>query len=267
MSRHLPHPGVLGKPLLSSKSPVAQACSSALPCQVLSASSRLPEVSRTYRYREVSSVSASSIQSQRPSVRDEVPDAHTVSGERHVLADRSSGVPMALEDIGSCRLFLPDPVLRLKGVIGFGGHSTQWALWTKDGVAVVYPCHAVIIVLQIDTGQQRFFLGHTDKVSALALNGSDTLLASAQVQPPSMVRLWDFQTGSCLSLFRSPLHTICSLSFSGSGALLCGVGKDRHGRTVVVAWSTEQAGLGGEVVVLAKVHTDFDIRAFQVAFF
>lgn len=174
---------------------------------------------------------------------------------------------MALEDIGSCRLFLPDPVLRLKGVIGFGGHSTQWALWTKDGVAVVYPCHAVIIVLQIDTGQQRFFLGHTDKVSALALNGSDTLLASAQVQPPSMVRLWDFQTGSCLSLFRSPLHTICSLSFSGSGALLCGVGKDRHGRTVVVAWSTEQAGLGGEVVVLAKVHTDFDIRAFQVAFF
>ena len=22
--------------------------------------------------------------------------------------------------------FLPDPILRLKGVIGFGGHSTKW---------------------------------------------------------------------------------------------------------------------------------------------
>ncbi|XP_031206401.1 WD repeat-containing protein 90 isoform X4 [Mastomys coucha] len=265
MSQRLPHPVVFGKPLLRSRSPVAQTSSPALPCQVLSASSRLPEVS--LKYPEVSSVNAFSIRGQRPSAWDEVTDAHTVAGGKHVLADKSSGVPMALSDIGSCKPFLPDPVLRLKGVIGFGGHSTQWALWTKDGVAVVYPCHAVIVVLQIDTGQQRFFLGHTDKVSALALNGSDTVLASAQVQPPSMVRLWDFQTGGCLSLFRSPLHTICSLSFSGSGALLCGVGKDRHGRTVVVAWDTDQLGLGGEVVVLAKVHTDFDVQTFHIAFF
>lgn len=38
------------------------------------------------------------------------------------------------------------------------------ALWTKDGAAVVYPCHAVIVVLHVDTREQRFFLGHTDKV-------------------------------------------------------------------------------------------------------
>lgn len=269
VSRCLPHPVAFGKPLLSSRSPVAQTSSHRcpLPCQVLSAPRHLPEVSLTYKYPEVSSVSAFSIRGQSPSAWDEVTHAHTEAGGRHVLADESSGVPMALEDIGSCKLFLPDPVLRLKGVIGFGGHSTQWALWTKDGVAVVYPCHAVIIVLQIDTGQQRFFLGHTDKVSALSLNGNDTLLASAQVQPPSMVRLWDFQTGGCLSLFRSPLHTICSLSFSDSGALLCGVGKDRHGRTVVVVWGTDQVGLGGEVVVLAKVHTDFDVHTFRIACF
>ncbi|XP_076793216.1 WD repeat-containing protein 90 isoform X2 [Arvicanthis niloticus] len=266
VSQRLPHPVVFGKPLLSSRSPVAQTSSPTLPCQVLSAPSRLPEASLT-KYPEVFSVSASGIHGQRLPAWDEITDAHMVAGGRHVLPDKSSGVPMALEDIGSCKVFLPDPVLRLKGVIGFGGHSTQWALWTKDGVAVVYPCHAVIIVLQIDTGQQRFFLGHTDKVSALALNGSDTVLASAQVQPPSMVRLWDFQTGGCLSLFRSPLHTICSLSFSGSGALLCGVGKDRHGRTVVVAWNTDQVGLGGEVTVLAKVHADFDVQTFRIAFF
>uniref|UniRef100_G1QEM5 WD repeat domain 90 n=1 Tax=Myotis lucifugus TaxID=59463 RepID=G1QEM5_MYOLU len=62
------------------------------------------------------------------------------------------------------RSFLPDPVLRLKRVIGLGGHSTKWALWTKDGAAVVYPCHAIIVVLCIDTREQCFFLGHTDKV-------------------------------------------------------------------------------------------------------
>lgn len=93
------------------------------------------------------------------------------------------------------------------------------------------------------------------QVSALALDGSGSLLASAQAWPHSMLRLWDFQTGSCLALFRSPVHTVCSLrwvqglpggwvptpvtltvasvhSFSNSGELLCGVGKDRHGRTV-----------------------------------
>lgn len=92
------------------------------------------------------------------------------------------------------------------------------------------------------------------------------LLASAQARPPSMLRLWDFQTGECLSLFRSPAHTLCSLrcawglwegwgagpshtdcllsihSFSNSGALLCGVGKDRHGRTVT---GPGQGGKGG----------------------
>nr|XP_055220737.1 WD repeat-containing protein 90 isoform X3 [Gorilla gorilla gorilla] len=163
--------------------------------------------------------------------------------------------------------FLPDPVLRLKGVIGFGGHSTRQALWTPDGAAVVYPCHAVIVVLLVDTGEQRFFLGHTDKVSALALDGSSSLLASAQARAPSMMRLWDFQTGRCLCLFRSPMHVVCSLSFSDSGALLCGVGKDHHGRTMVMAWGTGQVGLSGEVVVLAKAHTDFDVQAFRVTFF
>ncbi|ERE68677.1 WD repeat-containing protein 90 [Cricetulus griseus] len=267
VSQRPPHPAVFGKPLLSNRSSAAQISSPVLPCKVPSAPRLLPEVSLTYQHPEVSSIGATSIPGQHPSAWVEATDAHTVVSGRRALADKSSGVPVALEDLGSCKLFLPDPVLRLKGIIGFGGHSTQWALWTKDGMAVVYPCHAVIIILRVDTRQQRFFLGHTDKVSALALDRNDALLASAQVQPPSMVRLWDFQTGACLSLFRSPLHTVCSLSFSGSGALLCGVGKDRHGRTVVVAWGTDQVGLGGEVVVLAKVHTDFDIQAFRIAFF
>nr|XP_055195769.1 WD repeat-containing protein 90 isoform X3 [Nyctereutes procyonoides] len=165
------------------------------------------------------------------------------------------------------RSFLPDPILRLKGVVGFGGHSTKWALWTKDGSAVVYPCHAVVVILRTDTQEQRCLLGHTDKVSALALDGDDVLLASAQARPSSMLRLWDFGTGACLSLFRSPAHMLCSLSFSRGGALLCGVGKDRQGRTVVVAWGTAQVGRGGEPVLLAKTHTGFDIQAFEVAFF
>lgn len=36
---------------------------------------------------------------------------------------------------------------------------------------------------------------------------------------------------------------------------------------MVVAWGTDQVGRGGEAITLAKVHTDVDIQAFEVAFF
>ncbi|VTJ61782.1 Hypothetical predicted protein [Marmota monax] len=265
----MPSPTAVSAPrrgLGDSSAKVPMCSGSPQPPQFPSAPSLLPEASLSCEHSEVPRVSGLNTSTQDPTAWAEAADVHTVVSNGHVLAHKSTEMPVAL-DAASCKHFLPDPILRLKGVIGFGGHSTKWALWTKDGTSVVYPCHAVIVVLHIDTGEQRFFLGHTDKVSALALDGSSALLASAQAQPPSVVRLWDFQTGGCLSLFQSPMHTIYSLSFSGSGALLYGVGKDGHGRTVVVAWSTSQVGRGGQVVVLAKVHTDLDIQAFRVAFF
>ncbi|XP_052535941.1 WD repeat-containing protein 90 isoform X1 [Tympanuchus pallidicinctus] len=166
-----------------------------------------------------------------------------------------------------CRSFLPDPILKLRKVIGFGGCSTKWALWTRNSSAVVYPCHAVIVTLQIQTGEQRFFTGHTDKVSALAFNGSSTLLASAQEGPLGVLRLWDFPKGSCVAVFQTHVRAVLSLSFSYSGAILCGVGKDRHGKTMVVVWNTAQVTCGGEVLVLARAHTDVDIQTLKIAFF
>lgn len=48
--------------------------------------------------------------------------------------------------------------------------SPPWAptqaLWTSDGAAVMYPCHTVIVIMRLDTWEQRLFLGHTDKVGA-----------------------------------------------------------------------------------------------------
>ncbi|XP_064376546.1 WD repeat-containing protein 90 isoform X2 [Dromaius novaehollandiae] len=166
-----------------------------------------------------------------------------------------------------CRRLLPDPILKLRTIIGFGGCSTKWALWTRDNSAVVYPCHAVIVTMQIQTGEQRFFVGHTDKVSALAFNGNSTLLASAQTGPLSVVRLWEFPKGNCLSVFKTHVRSLASLSFSYSGAVLCGIGKDGHGKMMVMVWNTAQVTCGGEVVVLAKAHTDVDIQTLKIAFF
>ncbi|XP_070939880.1 WD repeat-containing protein 90 isoform X2 [Macaca nemestrina] len=263
----LPCPVASSKPVRFSVYPVVQTPSPTASSQAPLAPRPFPEVSLSQERSEASNADGPRFHSLEPWARVKASNVHTAAAGTHVLTHESTEVPVALEDAGSCKRFLPDPILRLKGVIGFGGHSTRQALWTPDGTAVVYPCHAVIVVLLVDTGQQRFFLGHTDKVSALALDGSGSLLASAQARTPSVIRLWDFQTGRCLCVFQSPVHVVCSLSFSDSGALLCGVGKDRHGRTMVVAWGTGQVGLGGEVVVLAKAHTDFDVQAFRVTFF
>lgn len=37
-------------------------------------------------------------------------------------------------------------------------------LWNVTGSLIVYPCHAVIVAMQANNGQQKFFVGHTDKV-------------------------------------------------------------------------------------------------------
>uniref|UniRef100_A0A3Q2NPU8 WD repeat-containing protein 90 n=1 Tax=Fundulus heteroclitus TaxID=8078 RepID=A0A3Q2NPU8_FUNHE len=162
---------------------------------------------------------------------------------------------------------LPDPILRLSRVIGFGGATTRHALWTKSGDAVVYPCHAIIVSMKIATNEQRFFVGHTDKISALAFNGGSTLLASAQSGSSSVVRLWSYSRGSCLSTIRTHGRSLCCLSFSHGGGFLCGVGKDRHNKTMVVVWNTLNVSKGGEVTILAKAHTDVDITTMKIAFF
>ncbi|XP_029102773.1 WD repeat-containing protein 90 isoform X1 [Scleropages formosus] len=160
----------------------------------------------------------------------------------------------------------PDPILKLKRIFGFGGRTTKCAVWTKAG-DVVYPCHAVIVAMNVASGQQRFFIGHTDKVSALAFNGSSAVLASAQAGTLGVVRLWNYSRGDCVAVFKTPARSLSSLSFSRSGGVLCGVGKDKHGKTMVVVWNTQRATKGGEVAVLAKAHSDVDVHTMKIAFF
>uniref|UniRef100_A0A8C6VNU7 WD repeat domain 90 n=1 Tax=Naja naja TaxID=35670 RepID=A0A8C6VNU7_NAJNA len=152
-------------------------------------------------------------------------------------------------------------------VVMFSSSFFTQALWASGSSVVVYPCHALIVAITIDSGKQRFFAGHTDKVAALAFNNKSTLLASTQMGEMSVVRLWDFPSGKCLCVFKTGIHSISCLSFSYSGNVLCGTGKDKRGKTVVVVWNTIQVSRGGEVVMLAKAHTDVDIRAFKIAFF
>ncbi|XP_061411307.1 WD repeat-containing protein 90 isoform X1 [Lethenteron reissneri] len=208
-------------------------------------------------------------------------------GDVHVVSSRSGDISVhrhsqRLAQIGDktisperpseyydeeCSPLQPDPILALRRVIGFGGGTTRHALWTRQGDVIVYPCHAIIIAVEITTGNQRFLTGHSDKVTALTMNGASTLLASAQAGAVSLVRMWDFSSGECLSIFTPHLHALSLLSFSHSGAVLCGVGKDSHEKNTVVVWDTSRLRTGGLVSVVARTHTDVDLHTIKIASF
>lgn len=161
----------------------------------------------------------------------------------------------------------PDPILKLSRIVGFGGATVRCAVWARDGEEVVYPCHAIIVSMKVSSGQQRFFIGHTDKVSALALNSSSSLLVSAQTGTHCLLRLWNYSQGEALTVIKTSTHSLHSLSLSCGGGVLCGVGKDSHNKTTVVVWNTQRALKGGVVSIVAKAHTDVDIQTMKIAFF
>ncbi|KAK7508050.1 hypothetical protein BaRGS_00001015, partial [Batillaria attramentaria] len=170
--------------------------------------------------------------------------------------------PKVVRDLTSLE---PDPILKLKRIVGFGGGTFRDALWSGDRSTVIYPCHAVVVVMRVSNGHQRFFIGHTDKVSCLALNSNSTILASGQTGQMSVVRIWKFQSGECLSMCKTHAHSLFCLSFAQNGNILCGVGKDSHSKNFVVIWNTSLALKRREVSIMAKAHTDVDITRMIVA--
>ena len=61
--------------------------------------------------------------------------------------------------------------MRLSRVVGFGGVSTSHLLFPCQG-CVVYPCHNLVVIASIDSREQRFLVGHNDKVIMEAMSVS-----------------------------------------------------------------------------------------------
>ena len=43
--------------------------------------------------------------------------------------------------------------------------SYVWQLlFSGEETSLLYPCHSLVVDLEVSSGRQRFFIGHTDKV-------------------------------------------------------------------------------------------------------
>lgn len=170
----------------------------------------------------------------------------------------------------------PDPILRLNKIIGFGSRNistlTQTASnsqntyvnclnWSVDSQYLIYACQAIVVAYHINTANQYCFVGHADRVSCLSLSPDNSLLASGQAGQYSLVRVWDFQSRKCLSIFRNHDHSLYLLEFSNCSNYLCGVGKDKQGKSMLALWDIRSVKKTGNLVkLIAKAHTDVYIN-------
>uniref|UniRef100_A0A3Q2G8V3 WD repeat domain 90 n=1 Tax=Cyprinodon variegatus TaxID=28743 RepID=A0A3Q2G8V3_CYPVA len=99
----------------------------------------------------------------RVSLRQQIRIPKLDDGGIHVYVHPEDALSMHGEESEDEVELLPDPILRLSRIIGFGGATSRClqALWTRSGEAVVYPCHAIIVSMNILSREQRFFIGHT----------------------------------------------------------------------------------------------------------
>jgi WD40 repeat protein len=96
-----------------------------------------------------------------------------------------------------------------------------------------------VIVHDLNTNQQRFLMGHSSPICVMTAS-SNGLLATAQEGRSPVVRIWDVERMCCLAYLTGHFSDIVALAFSGACHLLAVVGKDAHGRNLIIIWSTHE---------------------------
>lgn len=148
----------------------------------------------------------------------------------------------------------PDPILRLKSVVGLNPRLLTWNLRSDE---IVYSAHAIIIALNVEKREQRFLIGHTGKITCLS--SAKGLLISCDSN--GLARLWDLDKGKCLSVIQAPGCRL--LDISSDAKIVCGIGRDSFGKTLVMIWDTSDVRLG-KILTIVKAHTDVDISAIKI---
>lgn len=73
-------------------------------------------------------------------------------------------------------------------------------LWVPGSPEIVFGVGSAIVAMLPEEQNQRYLLGHSDAVCALACSADGTLLASAEEGRLALIRLWDLPSGACISI-------------------------------------------------------------------
>ncbi|XP_033734062.1 echinoderm microtubule-associated protein-like 6 [Pecten maximus] len=152
--------------------------------------------------------------------------------------------------------------LQLDYVFGYRGFDSRNNLhYLNEGADIIFHTAGAGIVQNLSSGQQSFYLEHTDDIICLAVNQHPKfkgLIASGQIGIVPSVHVWDASTKETKSILKGG-HTkgVCAVDFSCSGKYVLSVGlEDDHN---VIVWRWQE----GSKVGAAAGHNQ---RIFQAEF-
>ncbi|GFN97686.1 echinoderm microtubule-associated protein-like 6 [Plakobranchus ocellatus] len=145
----------------------------------------------------------------------------------------------------------PADSLKLEYVNGYRGYDCRNNLFYTQTGEVVYHVAATCIVLNRESGKQRFYTEHTDDILCLCIHPMKDIVATGQVGRDPSIHIWDVEslkTGSVLK--GQHQRGICALDFSADGKKLASVGLDDNHSIVVWDWKK------GEKLATTRGHKD-----------
>ncbi|KAJ6240191.1 echinoderm microtubule-associated protein-like elp-1 [Anaeramoeba flamelloides] len=128
----------------------------------------------------------------------------------------------------------------LEFVYGYNGDDRNNIYCTKNKEVIFYAA-AIGIVYNLETKKQKFFLGHSQSITCLAVHPNRKVVATAQAGPTPMILIWDTKT--CTQLACLPVQNqdgIASISFAKKSTLIVTVGLDSNHTVSLWDWNQER---------------------------
>ncbi|KAL4498316.1 hypothetical protein ABPG72_013122 [Tetrahymena utriculariae] len=132
----------------------------------------------------------------------------------------------------------PDVKIQLEYLHGYRSKDCRNNVKYLKGGKMVYNAAGAAVVFDIQTNTQKFFLKHTDDVTAIAVNNNQTLVATGQVSDTKKncpIYIWNPETLEIVQEIKNGASKGCSLlSFSPDGSKLVSLScNDSHDITII----------------------------------
>jgi WD40 repeat protein len=131
----------------------------------------------------------------------------------------------------------PPALLNLSLQIGYSGSFTRHSIKLLGTGEIIYPCAKNVVLQAVESGQQRYYVGHKGSVSALTVHPNGVLVASGEISKDAAIRVWDSTTLETMAELRvGHLVSIVTLAFAPSGKHLFSVDGSREHRLNIWLW-------------------------------
>ena len=108
--------------------------------------------------------------------------------------------PSGWVDPGEAGRSVPSTDLELEFVFGYNGSRARGNLCCNEAGEIIFPASRIAVVFNVETRTQRFFLEHSDEVSAIAMHPDKVVVASGEHGSKGTICVWDSQNMETLAI-------------------------------------------------------------------